>query len=139
MYKPFGQIPRPNPGAASDVANAARHVEGFLHDAPEPDFLPDSVRFPRPGVDIPSTNDSREVVEEVDPLSLPVSQRQDEESHEGAAGGVVDGGIEYLAFYKSFRDVMRSPATQTVGHFLHQEALCGIGHRHELQHRRILR
>ena len=117
MYKPFGQIPRPNPGAASDVANAARHVESLLHDDPDPDVLPASDRFPRPGVDIPSTNDSQEVVEEVDPLSLPVSQGQDEEGHEGAAGGVVDGGLEYLAFYKSFRDVMRAPAPKRWGIF----------------------
>ena len=118
MYKPFGQIPRPNPGAASNVADAGCHVESLLHDDPDPDVLPDTGRFPRPGVNIPSTNDTQEVVEEVDPSSLPVSQMQDEESHDGAARGVVDGGIEYLAFYKSFRDVMRAPAPKRWGIFL---------------------
>ena len=59
MYKPFGQIPRPNPGAASNVADSARHVESLLRQSdPDPDVLPDANRFPRPGIDIPSANDS---------------------------------------------------------------------------------
>ncbi|HNI19809.1 MAG TPA: hypothetical protein PKH05_14445 [Nitrospira sp.] len=117
MHKPFGQIPWPNPVAASNVADAARHVESSLDDDPDPDVHPGSDRFPRPGLDIPSADDSQEVVDEVDPASLPVSQGQDEESHEGAAGGVVEGGVEYLAFYKSFRDVMRAPARKRWGIF----------------------
>lgn len=118
MYKPFGQIPRPNPGAASNVADAARQVESLLRQSdPDPDFLPDSDQLPRPGVDIPSANDSQEVVEEIDPSSQPGSQGQEDESHDGAAGGVVEGGIEYLAFYKSFRDVLRAPAANRWGIF----------------------
>ena len=78
MHKPFGQIPWPNPVAASNVADAARHVESSLDDDPDPDVHPGSDRFPRPGVDIPSADDSQEVVDEVDPASLPVSQGQDE-------------------------------------------------------------
>ncbi|MFC7410239.1 hypothetical protein [Hydrogenophaga atypica] len=118
MHKRFGQIPRSRPGAASDIADAAQHVESSLDDAPEPDLLPDSDRFPRPGVDIPSADDAQEVVDEVDLDSVPVSQGQEEESHEGAAGGVVEGGVEYLAFYKSFRDVLRAPARNRWGIFL---------------------
>jgi hypothetical protein len=121
MYKPFGQIPKSTLGVASavasDIADAARQVESLLHDDPEPDSLPDSDRFPRPGVNIPSDNDTQEVVEEVDPSSLPVGPGHDEVSHEGAAGGVIQGGNEYLAFYKSFRDVMRAPAPKRWGIF----------------------
>ena len=117
MYKSFGQIPRPNPSAAANVADAARHVEGLLDDDPDLDVLPDSNRFPRPGVDIPIADDSQEVLEEVEPASLPGSQGQDDESHEGATGKVVEEGIEYLAFYKSFRDVMRAPARKRWGIF----------------------
>jgi len=117
MYKSFGQLPIPNPGAASNVADAARQVERLLDDDRDPDVLPDSDRFPRPGLDIPSSDDAQEVVEDIDLESIPVSQGQDDESHEGASGRVVDGGIEYLAFYKSFRDVMREPASKRWGIF----------------------
>jgi hypothetical protein len=118
MYKSFGQIPRPNPGAASKIADAARHVETSLNDDPDPDALPDSRRFPRPGVEVPNADDVQEVLEDVDSASLPVSQEQDDESHEGAAGRVVEEGIEYLAFYKSFRDVLRAPARNRWGIFI---------------------
>ena len=117
MNKPFGQIPKPNPHAASDIADAARHVENSLDKASEPDDPTDSDRFPRPGVDVPSADDAQEVVEEVNPDSVPVAQEQDEERHEGAVGGVVEGGVEYLAFYKSFRDVMSAPARKRWGIF----------------------
>lgn len=117
MHKPFGQIPRLNPGAASEIADAARHVESSLDDPPEPDVLADSDRFPRPGLDVPSAGDAREVVDEVDPASVPDGQEQEEETHEGAARGVVEGGVEYLAFYKSFRDVLREPARKRWGIF----------------------
>jgi len=117
MYKSFGQLPIPNPGAASNIADAARQVERLLDDDRDPDVLPDSDRFPRPGLDIPSSDDAQEVVEDIDLESIPVSQGQDDESHEGASGRVVDGGIEYLAFYKSFRDVMREPASKRWGIF----------------------
>lgn len=118
MNKPFGQIPRPNLGAASAIADAARHVEGLLRQSdPDPDVLPDPDPFPWPGVDIPSADGSEEVVEEFDPLSQSVSEGQEDESHDGAAGGVVDGGIEYLAFYKSFRDVLMAPAPNRWGIF----------------------
>jgi hypothetical protein len=118
MDKSFGQIPRPNPDAASAIADAARHIEGLLRQSdPDPDVLPDSHRFPRPGVDIPGADGSEEVVEEVDPSFQPDSQGQEDEIHDGATGGVVDGGIEYLAFYKSFRDVGMSPAPNRWGIF----------------------
>lgn len=121
MYKSFGQIPRPNPDAASNIADAAHHVEEHLlrvDPDPDSDALADSDRFPRSGVDIPSSNDFQEVVEDIDPSSLPVSQGQDDEIYEGALGGVVEEGIEYLAFYKSFRDVMGTPARNRWGIFL---------------------
>ena len=46
MHKPFGQIPLPNPYAASEVADAARHVERLLHDELDSDNPKDSDRFP---------------------------------------------------------------------------------------------
>jgi hypothetical protein len=117
MYKSFGQIPRTNPNAASNIADAARHVESSLDDDPDPYDLPDSQQFPRPGVEIPNADDAQEVVEEVDSAPLPVSQEQGDESHDGSAGRVVEEGIEYLAFYKSFRDVLREPARRRWGIF----------------------
>ena len=117
MNKSFGQIPRPNPSAASAIADASHHVESILDDDRDPDATPDSDRFPRPGVDIPSTDDSEEVVQEVDPAFPPTSRGQDEESHDGAAGGVVERGVEYLAFYKSFRDVLSAPVRNRWGIF----------------------
>ncbi len=117
MYKSFGQIPRSNPGAASNIADAARHVESSLDGDLDPDAIPDAQRFPRPGVEIPNADDSQEVVEDVDSAPLPVSQEQDDESHEGSVGRVVEEGIEYLAFYKSFRDVQRAPARNRWGIF----------------------
>jgi hypothetical protein len=119
MHKPLGQIPRPNRAAASAVANAANHIEGMLRqNYPESDIPSDSNRFPRLGANLPTTDDSQEVVEELDPSSLnEVFQGQDEETYDGAAGGVVDGGIEYIAFYKSFRDVLRPPAPNRWGIF----------------------
>ena len=99
MYRPFGQIPSPNPYASSNIADAARHIEDLLHDEPNLDIFPNSDQFPSPGVDIPSARESEEVVEEIDPMSSPEPESQEDESHDGAAGGVVEGGIEYLAFY----------------------------------------
>ena len=117
MYRPFGQIPSSNPYASSNIADAARHIEGLLHNEPNLDISPNSDRFPPPGVDIPSAKEFEEVVEEIDPMSSPEPENQEDESHDGAAGGVVEGGIEYLAFYKSFRDVMKAPATNRWGIF----------------------
>jgi len=117
MLKSFGKIPRPNHGAASDVAEAARHVENLLDEECATDCLPDSNRLPLQGVDIPDTDESQEIVEEIDSVPLPVIEEQDDESHENATGKVVEDGIEYLAFYKSFRDVMSAPARKRWGIF----------------------
>jgi hypothetical protein len=117
MYKSFGQIPKPNPGAASDIADAARHVESALDDDPDPDDFPDSQRFPRTGVEIPNADDAEELIERVDSAPLPDSQEPGDESHDSSAGRVVEEGIEYLAFYKSFRDVQRAPARKHWGIF----------------------
>jgi hypothetical protein len=118
MNKPFGQIPRLNPGAASKIADAVSHVENSLNNDPDLDDLPDSHRFPRPGVEIPNTENAQELVEEIDSESLPVSQEKGDESHDGSVGRVFEEGIEYLAFYKSFRDVLRAPARKRWGIFL---------------------
>jgi len=116
MHQPFGQIPLPNPYAASEIADAARHVERLLHDELDSDNPKDSDDFPRTGADIPA-DDDQAVVEEIDSSSIPDSPLDDDESHDGATGGVVERGIEYLAFYKSFRDVLRAPALNRWGIF----------------------
>ncbi len=116
MNKLFGQIPEPNPYAASKIADAARIAEGLLDDDFNLDNSSDPERFPRTGVDIP-VDDGQEVVEEIDSSSIPVGPLEDDETHDGATGGVVEGGIEYLAFYKSFRDVVRAPARSRWGIF----------------------
>ncbi len=117
MHRPFGQIPASNPNVASDIADAARHVELLLQDEQALDISSDANSFPRTGVDVPSVDDAEVDVEEVDPSSIPGEPGKDEDSHDGAAGGVVDAGFEYLAFYKSFRDVMRAPAPKRWGIF----------------------
>ena len=117
MHRPFGQIPASNPNVASDIAAAARHVEQLLQDAQALDISSDANRFPRTGVDVPGVDDAEVDVVEVDPSSIPGESEKDEDSHDGAAGGVVDVGFEYLAFYKSFRDVMRTPAPKRWGIF----------------------
>jgi hypothetical protein len=116
MNRQFGQIPSPNPYAASEVADAARHVERLLHDDLDSDIPKHSDNFPRTGVDIPA-DDDQAVVEEIDSSSIPDGPLDDDESHDGATGGVVERGIEYLAFYKSFRDVLRAPARKRWGIF----------------------
>jgi hypothetical protein len=117
MHRPFGQIPASNPNVASDIAAAARHVEQLLQDEQALDISSDAIRFPRTGVDVPGVDDAEVDVVEVDPSSIPGESEKDEDSHDGAAGGVVDAGFEYLAFYKSFRDVMRPPAPKRWGIF----------------------
>lgn len=116
MHKQFGQIPSPNPYAASEIADAARHVESLLHDDFDSDTPKDSDNFPRTGVDIPA-NDDLAVVEEIDASSIPDTPLDDDESHDGVTRGVVERGIEYLAFYKSFRDVLKAPALKRWGIF----------------------
>ncbi len=116
MHKQFGQIPSHNPYAASEIANAARHVESLLHDDFDSDTPKDPDNFPRTGVDIPA-NDDQAVVEEIDASSIPDTPLDDDESHDGVTGGVVERGIEYLAFYKSFRDVLKAPALKRWGIF----------------------
>jgi hypothetical protein len=44
MHKQFGQIPSPKPYAASEIADAARHVERLLHDDLDSDTPKDSDR-----------------------------------------------------------------------------------------------
>jgi hypothetical protein len=117
MYKVFGQIPKPNPSAASEIADAARHVESTLRDDFKPDAPLDPEHLPQTGVDMPRDDEAQEIVEEIEPWGVPDSLGQEEDVHEGAAAGVVEGGIEYLAFYKSFRDVKRSPAPNRWGIF----------------------
>lgn len=119
MQRQFGQIPSRNPNAASDIADAARHVEQSLQNQEVLDVSTESSLFPRAGVDVPSAEDA-EVVE-VDTSSIPVEHGRDDDSHDGAVGGVVEGGIEYLAFYKSFRYVMRTPAPKKWGIFFIRE------------------
>jgi hypothetical protein len=117
MSRAFGQIPTPNPNAASAIADAARHVEQLLQDEQALDSPLDTTPFPRTGIDIPGVEDAEVDVVEVEPSTFPVEPEKDDDSHDGAAGGVVDGGFEYLAFYKSFRDVMRAPAPKRWGIF----------------------
>lgn len=116
MHKQFGQIPSHNPYAASEIADAARHVESLLHDDFDSDIPKDSDNFPRTGVDIPA-NDDQTVVEEIDASSIPDTPLDHDEILDGATGGVVEGGLEYLAFYKSFRDVLKAPARKRWGIF----------------------
>jgi hypothetical protein len=116
MQKQFGQIPSPKPYAASEIADAARHVESLLHDDLDSDTPKDSDKFPRTGVDIPA-DDDQAVVEEIDSSSIPDTPLDDDEILDGATGGVVEGGLEYLAFYKSFRDVLKAPARKRWGIF----------------------
>ena len=115
MYKTFGQIPKPNPKATSEIAEAACHVESTLRDDFKPDVPWDHERLLQTGVDIPRDDDAQEVVEEIGARTLSELSGEEEEVLDGAAGGVVEGGIEYLAFYKSFRDVKRSPAPNRWG------------------------
>jgi len=117
MNKFFGQIPKPDPYDAASIAQAASELERSHYGGRNPDdeFGPD--RFPPRKVDIPNADDSEEVVEDFDSASLPVSQGRDDEIHEGATGKVVEEGIEYLAFYKSFRDFLEAPARKRWGIF----------------------
>jgi hypothetical protein len=117
MHRTFGQIPNQNTQAASDIVKAARHVDSLMTDEFDPDIHKNSDSFKQEGINIPDVNNSEELVEEVYNSSIPVSPSDDEESHDGATGGVVEGGIEYLAFYKSFRDVMKAPAPKKWGIF----------------------
>jgi len=117
MNKFFVKIPKPDPYDAASIAQAASELERSHYGGRNPDdeFGPD--RFPPRKVDIPNADDSEEVVEDFDSASLPVSQGRDDEIHEGATGKVVEEGIEYLAFYKSFRDFLEAPARKRWGIF----------------------
>jgi hypothetical protein len=118
MYRHFGNIPRTNSYAASGIADAAQHVENLLR-LSDPNVATSlgSEQFPRQGTAIPDYSDAHEVVEELDSLPPPKIAGQDDSSYEGAVGGVGETGIEYLAFYKSFRDVSRKPAPKLWGIF----------------------
>ena len=118
MQREFGQIPPRNPNAASDIADAARHVEQLLQNEQGLDVSSDTDPFPRPGIDVPGVGEAEVVVEDVDISSIPVEPGKDGDSHDGTVGRVVEGGFEYLAFYKSPRDVMRAPAPKRWGIFL---------------------
>ena len=117
MQRPFGQIPNLNTHAASDIADAARHIESMLQDFSDLDIPKEKDPFPRTGIDIPDDNAAQEVIEAVDSNSIPDEAEKDDEIHDGAVGKVVEEGVEYLAFYKSFRDVMKSPAVKRWGIF----------------------
>jgi hypothetical protein len=117
MQRKFGQIPQQNSSSASDISDTARHVEQLLNDEQDLDMPRDTEPFPRTGVDVPDVEDAEVVVDEVDTSTIPAEPGKDDESHEGAVGGVVECGFEYLAFYKSFRNVMRAPAPKRWGIF----------------------
>lgn len=119
-HKTFGQIPKPHPEAAADVASAARHIESLLPQQhhPDPDFNSDIDRVRSSWIDLPSTDDSQEEIEDLDSSSQPGIPEKEEESHDGVVGKVVEKGIEYVAFYKSFRDVLKLPARGRWGIFI---------------------
>ena len=117
MRKLFDQLPRLNSQASSDIAEAARHVESLSADDFDLDSSTGYDTLPRTGVDVPIDRESLEVIEEVNQWNSPADLERDEESYDGSVGGVVEGGIEYLAFYKSFRDVARAPARKRWGIF----------------------
>lgn len=117
MQRPFGQIPNLNAHAASDIADAARQVERMLQDDSDLDLPNLNDPFQPIGIDIPDDNVTQEVIEELDSKSIYDEAENDDEIHDGAVGRVVEEGIEYLAFYKSFRDVMKTPALSRWGIF----------------------
>ena len=117
MHRPFGQIPNQNAHAASDIAAAARHIESMLEDEGNLNIPNEKDCFPRTGIDIPDGNEAQEVIEEVDPNSIPSEIEDADEIYDGAVGRVVEDGMEYLAFYKSFRDVMKTPVQKRWGIF----------------------
>jgi len=127
MHKHFGKVPKPNPSGASDIADAARQIENSLTDYPDPDVSPEHGTFPQVGIDIPIDDEAFEVIEEVDFSNLPDIREQGEGRYDGAVGGVVEGGIEYLAFYKSFRDVMLAPAPKRWGIFFIKKRCTEVG------------
>ena len=116
MEKSFGQIPKPDHYAASEIAKAAREVEKTLQESPtETSSEPEN--FPPTGVNIPDSGDLNEVIEEVARSPLPPGTINEDSIYQNSTGGVIDRGIEYLAFYKSFRDESKRPAEYRWGIF----------------------
>ena len=118
MQYPFGQIPKSNSTAASKIADAAKQVEQLL----EKHYEEDENSSNYPDNKEPWTgNDSSSVEEQVSEVNdyLPTAEELENEEgiYEGSAKGVVEEGIEYIAFYKSFRDVHKPPAINRWGIF----------------------
>lgn len=125
MNQPFRSLPKPNPLAASDIAAAAAHVESLLQDSSDPPSIdgkfPEKPCSPYDHIDVSDTNEVIEVIENVEICDIWQGLPRDDlddDIYDGAIGGVVDIGTEYLAFYKSFRDAAAEPAPNRWGIFL---------------------
>ncbi len=163
MNQLLASLPKPNPSAASDIAAAAAHIETLLQQSSDPpsieDQIPETSCSPYDHIDVTDTDEVIEDGQDSDIWQVLSGKNLDDDIYDGSLSGVVDRGIEHLAFYKSFRDAAAQPAPNRWGIFLikrrcgavatdmsyttgksFQECLLGLVaflYRHELYHYRF--
>ena len=112
---------------SSSIANAATQIESNLRWPPGFDYDLERTRGEANHTDLPEDRDADEVVE---PASISVGPNNDEleqdETYRSVLGGVADKGIEYLAFYKSFRFAQLRPAKNHWGIFIIKQRFSSV-------------
>ena len=107
-------LPRNNNSIAHKIESTASDVEQKLHMPDDFETCPLNTVSP-PDTDPGSAN---EVVDEINEESMEEDiNESDDDPYDGKSEGVVENGMEFLAFYKSFRDVARSPVRSKWGIF----------------------
>ena len=106
-------LPKNDQGTANKIESTSADVEQILQMPDDFDNCPLNTAYP-PDTDPGS---AEEVIEEVDEGSIGDINESDDDPYHGTSEGVVEGGMDYLAFYKSFRDAKRSPVRNKWGIF----------------------
>ena len=118
MQQLYGHLPRNNIAAATKIADAALQVEHELKKNDEEIECNSKLPFPNlpvSGNDL--SNAEEQVIEINDYWPLEEELVSEDSIYNGATEGVVEQGIEYIAFYKSFRDILKPPAINKWGIF----------------------
>jgi hypothetical protein len=129
MQRLISEIPSYRPREAASIANAAEEAESRLDPGSDPSGFDQDLNEPNmPGRISPHGFDGEEEIQEVGRSLFDEDELPNGASVGGATAGVADEGIEFLAFYKSFRHVRSRPALSRWGIFFIKPRCVSLAH-----------
>ena len=108
----------PHPSITNGIACAASQIESNLGWPKGFEFEIGNNECPTSSASLPDTDDLDEVIEPALNSQESPRDQSDEEIYRGVTGDVIREGIDYLAFYKSFRFTGESPVKNCWGIFI---------------------